>query len=238
VLVLRSPGVPAASRAFVVEVQLHTDVRKRWSWPLYVIVLRARLRCPVSLVVVTLDESTARWCATPIPIDENGSLLRPCVIGPALVPIVGEEQARRHPELGLLSVLAHCSEPIAFELARGFLLALADVDDARARWYADVVLSRVDEAIRRALEAEMNLEKYELRSEYLRRLKAEGLAEGEARGQLVALGHAVLKVLEARGIAVADEQRAIVAACIDRELLDEWLVRAVRVADADELFAG
>jgi hypothetical protein len=45
----------------VVEVQLAVDERKRFVWPAYVANLRARLKCPVSLLVVTTDETVARW---------------------------------------------------------------------------------------------------------------------------------------------------------------------------------
>lgn len=37
----------------IVEVQLSPDERKRFAWPAYVANLRARLKCPVCLLVVT-----------------------------------------------------------------------------------------------------------------------------------------------------------------------------------------
>jgi hypothetical protein len=43
----------------VVEVQLSADERKRFVWPVYVVNLRARLECPVCLLVVTADERVA-----------------------------------------------------------------------------------------------------------------------------------------------------------------------------------
>lgn len=88
-------------------------------------------------------------------------------------PVITEiERARRHPEVALLGVLAHRHDAIAFAAARALLFALDDVDEARARWYADIVLGFVDEAVRRALEAEMNPEKYEFGSEFMRRILA------------------------------------------------------------------
>jgi len=116
-------------------VQLRPEARKRWTWPAYQAVLRARLRCPVEIVVLTLDEATARWCAAPIEIDACGSRVCPVVIGPSRVPGVTEvERARRHPEVALLGVLAHRHAPTAFALARTLLFALDDVDEVRARW--------------------------------------------------------------------------------------------------------
>ncbi|HWB78866.1 MAG TPA: hypothetical protein VG755_28085 [Nannocystaceae bacterium] len=235
VLVARAPGSAVATHAAVVEVQLRPDPRKRFSWPLYQAVLRARLRCPVELVVLTLDDATAQWCAEPIALDGLGSRVCPVVIGPSRVPIVVEiERARRHPEIALLGVLAHRDSRTAFIAARTLLLALDDVDGPRAGWYADIVLGFVDEAVRRALEAEMNPEKYEFRSEFMRRI----VAEGEERGRLVALAEAVLKVLEARGLPIDDDHRAIVLACSDRTQLEDWLARAVHARDIAELLAS
>ena len=45
-----------------------------------------------------------------------------------------------------------------------------------------------------------------------------------------------LTVLEARGIAVAEEQRARILGCDDLERLELWVRRAATVADASELF--
>jgi hypothetical protein len=67
VLIARAPGSENATHAAVVEVQLRPDPRKRFSWPLYQAVLRARLKCPVEIVVLTLDEATALWCAAHAP---------------------------------------------------------------------------------------------------------------------------------------------------------------------------
>jgi hypothetical protein len=52
--------------AIVVEVQLSRDERKRYAWPAYVSNLRARMECPVYLLVVTDSAAVARWAAAPI----------------------------------------------------------------------------------------------------------------------------------------------------------------------------
>ncbi|MFE1370217.1 hypothetical protein ACFW7L_00835, partial [Streptomyces pharetrae] len=56
----------------------------------------------------------------------------------------------------------------------------------------------------------------------------EGKAEGKAES--------LLAVLEARGLFVSEEVRRRVLGCADLGLLDEWLVRAVRVERAGDLF--
>jgi YD repeat-containing protein len=45
--------------------QLSTHADKRFSWPVYVTTLRARLRCPVFLLVVATDKNVAGWAAEP-----------------------------------------------------------------------------------------------------------------------------------------------------------------------------
>jgi len=52
----------------IVEVQLRRDERKCYAWPAYVANLRARHRCPVCLLVITAEESVARWAAKAIEI--------------------------------------------------------------------------------------------------------------------------------------------------------------------------
>ncbi len=47
---------------------------------------------------------------------------------------------------------------------------------------------------------------------------------------------AVVPVLEARRIALSDEQRARVVGATDIKLLDQWIRRAATIGTADELF--
>src|SRR5690606_13059584 len=69
------PGQP--EEALVVEVQVEADPRKRITWPLYLAGLRARLGCPVTLVVIALDADVARWCAEPIDLGRGQAIVRP-----------------------------------------------------------------------------------------------------------------------------------------------------------------
>ena len=45
----------------VLELQLSSDEDKRYVWPVYVANLRARIRCPVCLLVITTEDNVARW---------------------------------------------------------------------------------------------------------------------------------------------------------------------------------
>lgn len=249
VLALRTTTDAKRPRAaFVVEVQLSRDSRKRWSWPSYVASARGRLRCPVTLVVLTTDAATARWCARPIVLDQGPSMLCPLVIGPGAVPVVVGDTARKNPDLAVLSLLAHRDEAAAVETGRALLIACRDdiVDGDKARQYADTVLCYLNEAARRALEAEMNLENYQLRSEFMRNFEAQatergleqGREEGREEGRLVALRSGVLAVLSQRGLAVTKAQQKRIADCTDAELLARWLERAVTAATTREALKG
>lgn len=119
--------------AVVVEVQLRRDMGKRWSWPVYLTTLRARLRCPVVLLVVTPNSGTATWSAAPIELGHPGWTLSPLVLGPDRVPVVTDAvEAARAPELAVLSAMAHGGRPDRTGVLHALVSALAAVDEERA----------------------------------------------------------------------------------------------------------
>lgn len=69
-------------------------------------------------------------------------------------------------------------------------------------------------------------------------LREEGRREGEARGEARGKAHAVLAVLEARGLRVSDEQRAKIVGCADLAELERWVRKAVTVKTTGALFAA
>jgi hypothetical protein len=226
VVVLTDAG---AALAVVVEVQLGRDADKRWTWPVYLATLGARLRCPTMLLVVCADPRTATWCAAPIDVGHPGWTLRPLVLGPDRVPLVTDpDQAKRSPELTVLSAMAHSSHPAWPSIAEALLSALDEVDESRATLYSDVVFAALPAAARRTLEAMMTTRTYEYQSDFVRRYVFQGRAEGEA--------DAVLTFLETRGIPVPDEARARITGCTDLDQLKTWVRRAVTAATVDELF--
>jgi hypothetical protein len=234
-------GAPRTSLAIIVEVQLGIDDEKRGSWPQYVAALWGRLRCPVRLLAVTVDPGVAAWCAEPI--DIGAMQLRPVVVGPREIPkITDAEAARAAPELAVLSALAHAAGSEGLAICKG--AAQAVVSQRLPTRYAciDLMLSRLPEAARRALEEWMS-QSYEYQSELFRRLvaqgKAEGKAEGEAKGkaegEAKGKAEAILAVLAARGLAVPEPLAARLRGCRDLAVLDRWLRRAVVVGSTDEL---
>jgi hypothetical protein len=224
----------------VVEVQLQRDDRKRFTWPVYVAGLRARLACPACVLVVTPNEAVADWCRAPIDLGPGGAL-SPLVIGPASVPVIDDVAfAERDPELAVLSVMAHGHEPHAEVIGRAALLASLGLSDERQVLYSDLVFAALSHAARTALEDLMAGGTYEFQSEFAKKHqakgRAEGKAEGKAEGRTEGRAEALLAVLEARGLRTSDEARARILACTDVAQLDTWIRKAVTVGSVDELF--
>ncbi|WP_437642649.1 hypothetical protein [Sorangium sp. So ce854] len=227
--------------AIVVEVQLGMDPEKPYSWPVYVTQTRARHRCPTRLLVVAIDAEIARWCARPIDTGHPGLTLMPLVLGPEGVPVVTDAaQAAAAPEVVVLSAMAHGQGEAAEAIGAAFLAAVAGLDDERRAVYWDLVLSSLNAAARRTLEAIMK-SGYEFQSEFARSYVAKGRDEGRKEGRLAGLLEAkaqdVLAVLEARGLEIPAEVRERVLASTDLAELDRWIRRAASVGDARELFA-
>ncbi|MFC1643127.1 hypothetical protein ACFL5O_10675, partial [Myxococcota bacterium] len=155
-----------------------------------------------------------------------GTTFQPLVVGPDGVPVVTDPVvAAAEPELAVLSVMAHGSGDveIAVKIAMAAEPACADLPEDQALVYSDLIRISLSEAARKALEELMaNTQVYEFQSEYHRRLQARARAEiqAELRAQ------DILAILEARGLAVRNEQRERILACTDLELLGQWVRRA------------
>jgi hypothetical protein len=212
----------------VVEVQLQRDDRKRFTWPVYVAGLRARLGCPACVLVVTTTDAVADWCRTPIDLGPGASLSA-LVIGPASVPVINDiSLAERDPELAVLSTMAHGHEPHAEVVGHAALLAALHLSDDRAVLYSDLVYAALSEAARAALENLMATGTYEFQSDFAKKHQAKGRAEG--------LAEAILDVLDARGLAVSGEVRDRIVACTDAAQLATWHRKAVTAATVDQIF--
>jgi hypothetical protein len=108
------------------------------------------------------------------------------------------------------------------------LAAAAACPDDRALLYSDLTMAALSEAARAALEDLMRSEGYEYQSEFARRHRAEGRAEGEAR--------ALLTILDVRGLQLSAEQRDRILSATDLAQLEAWLRKAATVSSTDELF--
>jgi hypothetical protein len=122
VIVFRS-DTGLALNAVIVEVQNQEDRHKRHTWPLYLTALRARLSCPVLLLVLAPVASVAAWAREPIETGHPGFSLSPIVVGYEDLPRVTRAADVEVPELAILSARAHPDLDVA-RAAASALIAL------------------------------------------------------------------------------------------------------------------
>ncbi|MGW0180229.1 hypothetical protein [Nocardia sp. NPDC003345] len=222
--------------AVVVEIQLRRDPDKLWSWPVYTASLRARMRCPVLLLIVCPDPRTAKWAAQPLDFGYGSpsTTLTPLVLDPSSVPVVTDPGlATELPELAVLSAVAHPQHPDHTQIWQALATGLRTLGEDPALRYHDFILTMLPRAVRPAWEAFMStgLRDYNFTSDFARRYIAEGRAEGRAEGEAAS----ILTVLDARGIDVPDRVRDAITSCEDLDQLQKWLRRALEINQADEL---
>jgi hypothetical protein len=239
-VVLLYRGTPVLG--IVVEVQLQPDDDKRYSWPVYTCGLRARFKCPVCLLVVTVNEAVARWAARSIDLG-GGNRFIPLVLGPSGVPVVtDEEMARQDPELAVLSAMAHGKDADVertVRIAAAAMVASVGLDVERSTLYFDLVEASLSEAARKALRS-MDPAKYEYQSEFARHYfaqgRAEGRAEGEAEGEAKGRAEVVAKLLSLRFGTLPDsaQQRLRNASIAELDRIAERLLTAASLDEALE----
>ncbi|MBL8975710.1 MAG: hypothetical protein JNK56_34230 [Myxococcales bacterium] len=142
--------------AIGLEVQLAIVPAKLCSWPVYVTTLRS-LVCPRALLVVlTPDPGVARWAAQPIDLGPGNEAFCVHVIGPEQIPRIRRvHEARRAPELAVLSALAHANADGDGELVRVALVGLEALDRGRAWSYGCVLMRALDVALQATLKDTM-----------------------------------------------------------------------------------
>ena len=177
----------------IVEIQLHRDEDKPYAWPAYVANLRARHRCPVCLLVVTVEKAVESWAAKNIDLGP-GSRCLPWVLGPSTVPVVTDlQKAESNVELAVLSLIEHgrsSGVDLAARIASAAIVASAGLDAERFKLYFDIVSCHLPAGVRWETSTAMNSFGYEYRSEFARHCIAEGRAEGQRK--------VVLKLLASR----------------------------------------
>ncbi|MFE3455440.1 hypothetical protein ACFXJ8_41655 [Nonomuraea sp. NPDC059194] len=250
VIVHRAENKPVLG--VVLEVQIRPDDDKRWSWPVYLATLRARLQCDTALLVMCLSRATARKCAVPIDMGHPGWRLAPLVMGPDQLPrITDVAQAIAEPELAALSVVAHGRKrgPAGQEAMDVFCEAAPFMADGLGSTYADVVLALLPKvAARRFMEGLMAVGTDKYKSDYVRQWVAEGeakgLAEGEAKGEAKGLAEGEAKArakdivlaFRTRGIDVPPEAEQRILECSDTNQLSVWFPKSITASSVEELF--
>jgi len=124
----------------------------------------------------------------------------------------------------VLSALAHGESEQGATIAAAVLPAIRELDDDRVRLYYDLVYNSLNEAARRALEGIMK--GYEYQSDFAKKY----VAQGRAEGRVEEAAHAVLTVLQVRGLAVPDAARERILSQKDPERLQLWLEKAAVAA--------
>jgi hypothetical protein len=207
VTVVRDDAGKAVS-AVIVEVQRRPAARKRRSWPVYVTALRARMRCPVTLLVLAPEPAAARWARRPIEIGHPGFCLTPIVVSYADTPrITDPAVASRAPELMLLSALAHQEAALAAAMAAAIGALPADAGKLylsviTAAWPADASKILENHMTPKAL-AEIDRLNFERGVE-------RGIEQGIAAGRADALRTAALELARGKlGAVTATDELAI-----------------------------
>ena len=135
----------------IVEVQLRRDENKPYSWPAYIANLRARHRCPVCLLVITMEDSVARWAGEPIELGP-GTCCTPLVLGPFNTPVVTSlDEAERNVELAVLSAVEHeknTDAQLATHIESAAIVAVAGIDAERSEMYSDLIFELLKRAMR------------------------------------------------------------------------------------------
>ena len=235
-VVLRDGG-EAPVAAIVVEVQLGVDPDKKYSWPVYVTTLRARLRCPVVLLVVSPSPSIAAWSRASIVLGHPGFALAPVVIQLADVPRMTDLADVLHvPELAVLSAMAHPE----LEVATVAVSAIQGLPEEQARLYLDLIMAALPPSLRKLL-LESHMQGYVYQSEFARKYYSQGLEEGLEQGREQGLEQglrtAVLALLTAKLDTVTDDHRAMVDAIHDRGVLTELVAVLACATHASEVHA-
>jgi len=210
----------------------YDDPRKKYAWPVYVAVVRARKQCGAVVHVVAPDAAVAAWAAEEIDLGLGCARVKPLVLGPAAVPeITDPAVAEQEVELAVLSAVAHGNGPNGLAVAQAALVALGRLDHEHAAVYSQIIWKGLRGPVRRALEAwGMNFR--QMAAEVKFPPFMEELVE---LGRIEAAARHVLTVLRVRGIAVPDAARERILAEKDPERLERWHEKAVLAVSLAEV---
>ncbi|GAA2122904.1 hypothetical protein [Glycomyces algeriensis] len=225
-------GVPVF--AVIIEIQRGQDNRKRYSWPMYTTILRARLKCPVRLLAICTDAATADWARRAIEIGPPGFTLLPDVINPEDLMEIDEDRAKEAVEILILK--AACRGPQAEQVAHKLGRRLNELSESDRQQYAGLAMQLLSDEACTVLEEYMSMTYQEYLESPAGKLELKGEQRGEQRGRRLGQIGALLKVLDARGIEVSSSALARIEGVSDEEELDRWFIRAVTVDRVEEIF--
>ncbi len=235
--------------AIVLEVQRDVDPDKKYAWPVYVTVVRAKKRCETVVLVIAPDSAVATWAASSIDLGLRRGAIEPLVLGPAVVPQVTDHaEAERERELAILSAVVHGNGPSGLNVVVAALGALGRLDQTHAAAYFQIVYNVLRDPVRRALEALIMERQTEAKATFppfaqqlIDRGKLDGLREGKLdglrEGRLDGLRDALLRLVARAGITLTEGDRARVGACTDIATLDRWVENVLGAKTAADVFS-
>lgn len=217
-------GVPVL--VIIVEPQGRDDPTKEFTWPVYITAVRRAVQCRRALLLVICpDPAEADKCRRVIRTGHPGFDLAPEVIDPLNAP--GADGAGSP----YLALFAACIGAIDLETEQGARQVLTAIRDTGAgaadrERLTTIILAIASSAARRILEDMMTT--IEWKSEFIEGLKRQGREKGKAEY--------LLKIIDARRIAVTDREREQVTSCTELAQLDRWFDRALTAATAADIF--
>ncbi|WP_433930021.1 hypothetical protein AB3662_39625 [Sorangium cellulosum] len=241
--------IDALVLAIVIEVQRDADLDKKFSWPAYVAVVRARKRCGTVVLVVAPDPGVAAWAAEKIDLGLGRGNVEPLVLGPAVVPeIIDPADAEQETELAVLSAVAHGNGPSGLTVVQAALAALGRLDQAHAMVYFQLIWNGLREPMRQALEAlvmERQIEGEATFPPFVQKLidrgvregELKGLREGKLEGMLEGKRDTLLRLLARAGIGLTEDESARIQACTDVATLDRWIDNVLGAKTATEVLS-
>ncbi|WP_437832982.1 hypothetical protein [Sorangium sp. So ce1153] len=229
----------------VLEVQRDVDRRKRYSWPVYVAVVRAEKECDAVVLVVAPDAEVAAWAAQKIDLGLWLGTLQPLVLGPAIVPEVTDQaEAEKETELAILSAASHGNGPNGLAVVQAALGALGRFDHEHAAVYFQIVYNALRDPMRRALEALIMERQTEGKATFppfaqqlIDRGRSEGIREGKLEGELKGKRDTLLRLVARAGIALSAGDVARIQACTDPATLDQWVDNILGAKTASDVFS-
>lgn len=228
VVVLGAPDAPIA--ALITEAQTTPDASKRWTWPALAGGLWSRLRCPLAIVVFTLDEAVAATYRQTIDLGWGLIKVTPIVIGPHNIPEITDlDEARMYPELAVLSAMAHGNSTGGEHIAFAALAAAQSLDNERKLFYPDFIRAALGPITRAALKVLMHTSRERI---FICDEFQDAYDRGEAKGEAKIL----LKLLRLKGLSLSPEQQARIETCTDLGQLDTWAERLLAANTLADVF--
>jgi hypothetical protein len=219
----KATGKPAL--VIVIEPQGRDAPTKQFAWPAYLTLARRNTKCRRAfLLVICPDPREARKCRRVIRTGHPGFDLRPEVIDPSNIPGAGDAS----PYLIIFAAYMGAINLNEDRSVRTFLQAVRGTGASAAdrKRLATIMLNLASDAARRRLETMMTTMEW----------KSDFIESYVQQGEVKARAEDVIKIIDARGIDVTDQQRHEVTSCADIAQLDEWFDRALVATSAADVF--